>query len=194
MANPKNPNDTKKQESNMAKQGLQQHPLVDKVLPDPSQQRSLSILTGFPAKSPAEGYSRLYLDPSLGSCVDIPEEDIVHSESMDKSPFQPTAVWVRSDSKLQYRNLTPSEVQASFLSGQIAGGNLASAARSYPSIASRLTNTRACRPSVDIVECPSNARTSCGDVCPGGGDGGGSPLSSDQKCIVVSVGSSPDIC
>jgi len=182
MASSKNPRNS---ESSAAKQEWRQHELVDKLLPEPSQQQSLSLLLGFPAKSPVEGYRRLYLDLVLGRCVDILEEDIVHTESIDKSAFRPTAVWVRADSKLQYRNVTSYEIQAGFLGGRIARENLASAARSHPSIASRAMSVVTHK----IFCHASNAHTSCSDACGVGvGVGGGGDLTDDQCFIITEAG------
>lgn len=178
MANPTHRSNLK------AKKDWPQHELVDKLLPDPSQSQPISLFVGFPAKSSVRGHCRLYLDPVLAKCVDIPEEDIIYSESIDKLAFRPMAVWVRADSKVEYRNLTSLEIQAGFLSGRIARENLASAARSYPLIASR-RNVH-----YTHIGCgPSNARTSCGDVCGGGGDGGGLNIT-DDSCYLVTV----DVC
>jgi len=163
MATPKSPRNPD------ARQEWPQHELVDKLLPDPCQQQSLILLTGFCATSPLEGYVRLFLDHVLGRCVDILKKDVVLTEPMDKSPFRPTAVWVLSDAKLQYRNLTSHEIQARFLGGKIFRENIARAARFSPAIASRLTI-----PLTHGISCrASNAPTSCSDLCPGRGGGGG---------------------
>ena len=98
---------------------LQQHPLVDALLPDPSQTPPNSTrIVGYLGRSTASGIWRLYLSPNLDRYVEIPEADILHTQEFPGN--EGTAVWVRSDLRLQYVAVQSSQVQADYLSGPVA--------------------------------------------------------------------------
>src|SRR5689334_14808375 len=98
MADQANPDNPEGQQPSSAKQDLRQDELVDRLMPDPSQQQPLTILSGFLGRSPQAGHWRLYLTPTLDEYVEIPEEDIVHSQPLgqEQSALGGTMVWVRS--------------------------------------------------------------------------------------------------
>jgi hypothetical protein len=88
--------------------GLPQHPLVERLKPDPAQPAKRVIeLTGLPGQSDRPGYQRLYLTSRLEYYAEFPTEDIVHSEilSTDRSPFprlESTRVSVRREATITY--------------------------------------------------------------------------------------------
>lgn len=88
--------------------GLPQHPLVERLKPDPAQPAKRVIeLTGLPGESDRPGYQRLYLTPRLDYYAEFPTEDIVHSEilSADRSPFlrlESTRVSVPREATITY--------------------------------------------------------------------------------------------
>ena len=88
--------------------GLHQHPLVERLKPDPAQPVKRVIeLTGLPGESDRPGYQRLYLTSRLEYYAEFPTEDIVHSEilSADRSPFprlESTRVSVRREATITY--------------------------------------------------------------------------------------------
>jgi hypothetical protein len=88
--------------------GLPQHPLVERLKPDPAQPAKRVIeLTGLPGESDRPGYQRLYLTSQLEYYAEFPREDIVHSEILpaDRSPFsslESTRVSVRREATISY--------------------------------------------------------------------------------------------
>ena len=103
------------------------HPLVKALVPDPSKPPLPTIkLLGLLGDSPSADTTRLWLDSSLTSYVDIPTEAIRHTQSLPDDGG--TVVWVDPDAQLVYGTVTSQAVQASFLSGSIAATHLASAA------------------------------------------------------------------
>src|ERR1700722_17908952 len=100
------------------------HELIAQLSSDPNQAPSLSYLVGLLGQSPFEGHVRLYLDAELGSCIDIPKDDVVHVATLDQRSLRPNAVWVKSSSTLQVRYLKSTEQQAHFLTGSIAARHM----------------------------------------------------------------------
>jgi hypothetical protein len=95
---------------------LEPHPLVDALAGDPSRPpRKVIKLFGLPGRSTSDELTRLWLDADLASHVDIPNEAIVHSQTLPDDGG--TVVWVAADAKLSYS--TSSDVQADFLGGSI---------------------------------------------------------------------------
>ena len=124
MADQTNPDNPQSQQPTGAKPALQQHELVNKLAPEPSQLQPLTVLSGFPGRSPQTGYWRLYLTPTLDEYVEIPEGDIVHSQAPEpgQSATAATMIWVRSEAPLQYTRTTSRSIQAEFLQGPITTG------------------------------------------------------------------------
>jgi hypothetical protein len=106
---------------------VEHHPLVQALNPDPAQppQRSI-VLTGLPGPSPAAGETRLWLDAGLTSYVDVPDESILHSQTLPNEGG--TVLWVAVDAKLSFGSVTSHATQAEFLAGDVASGRLAGAA------------------------------------------------------------------
>ena len=105
---------------------VQPHPLVKALVPDPSQPPVPSIkLVGLPGDSPAADTTRLWLDASLTSYVDVPTAAILHTQSLPDDGG--TVLWVEADAELTYGTVTSHAAHASFLSGSIADAYLASA-------------------------------------------------------------------
>ena len=114
---------------------LQQDPLIEKLIPDPSQLPSgVVALEGFLGRSSKSGYWRLYRsvnnEPSLEEFIEFREQDVVHSEALanGQPPQRGTRVFFRSDTQVERvsvhsERLPASEVskrvQAEFLQGDI---------------------------------------------------------------------------
>lgn len=96
---------------------------VTHLVPDPSQLPDVVLLSGFCGRSSRPGHSRLYVTPELTAFVDVPEEDIVHSQAVDRdrSALGGTFLWVRRGADLKTTSTTSRESQADFLRGNIAG-------------------------------------------------------------------------
>lgn len=177
QANPDNPE---------GQQELRQDDLVDRLMPDPSQPQSLTILSGFLARSQQAGHWRLYLTPTLDEYVEIPEENIVHSRSLEsgESALGGTMVWVRSSTPLQYTRTTSRQIQAEFLQGAITTGFRARAARFQAAVVLRRWNLLAranYRRYDSVYVCPSDLCSM--DVCGHSGHcGGGGEVTSGDEC------------
>jgi hypothetical protein len=91
-----------------APEGLPQHPLVDRLKPDPSQPaKRVIVLTGLPGNSDRPGYQRLYLTTKLDYYAEFLTSDMVHAEAVaaDRSPFpghEATRVSIGRDSTIHY--------------------------------------------------------------------------------------------
>jgi hypothetical protein len=102
---------------------LEQHPLVEALMPDPSQgPPNATALQGFLGKSTSEGVWRLYLTVALDEYVEIAEADILHSRQLPDD--QGTVVWVPKTLQLQHIRTQAQQVQADMLSGALAAANL----------------------------------------------------------------------
>lgn len=101
---------------------LQEDPLVEALVPDPSQgPPNAAVLQGYLGKGTTERVWRLYLTPDLAAYVELPEDEILHSE---KQPDDGTFVWVRKELRLTVHRLQAAQVQADFLSGPVADARL----------------------------------------------------------------------
>lgn len=185
MADQANPDNPTSQQSSSAKQELRQHELIDKLMPDPSQQQSLTVLSGFLGQSKQAGHWRLYLTPTLDEYVEIPEEDIVHSQSLgpDQSDLGGTMVWVRSGTPLQYTRTTSRQIQAEFLQGTITTGFKARAAGFQAAFVPGARNAQPrtyycsdvfCNTDFCSTDVPRYCHTYF--YCGGGGGGGGTGI------------------
>jgi hypothetical protein len=88
------------QESRNAKRtnhkGKRQHPLVDKLRPEPSDPPVIAC-SGYLGKSEKEDCWRLYLTRALTDYLEIADEDIVLQEDNEKDPDGPSRIWIKED-------------------------------------------------------------------------------------------------
>src|SRR5438445_7994483 len=155
---------------------LDEHALVKALVPDPSQgPPNATVLQGFLGKSPTNGVWRLYLSSALDEYVEIPEEDILHTQELPDG--QGTLVWVPKSLNLQHVKTQSQQVQAEFLSGSIAAGRLAAGApsplplgvipRPTPPIVASVhmicpTPSAVHQCGITLPFCPSEAMINCG--------------------------------
>ena len=99
-------------------------PLVEKLVPDPSQPPTPTVsLTGLLGRSAKEGYWRLYFSSGLKRYVEFKEEDVLHSVKIPRlldPPFagmEATRVWLRHDAEVEYTRTESRRVQAEVLQG-----------------------------------------------------------------------------
>jgi hypothetical protein len=103
------------------------HPLVEALASDPATPpEEATRLFGFPGPAADAGSTRLWLDLDLTSYVDVPDKAILHSQTLEND--QGTMLWVEPEATLTYSTAQSQEVQADFLEGSIAAGNLSRAA------------------------------------------------------------------
>jgi hypothetical protein len=106
--------------------GVPHHPLVEALASDPNQPPGRATrLFGLPGPAADANSTRLWLDSDLTSYVDVPNDAILHSHTLEND--QGTTLWVDPAAKLTYSRTQSHEVQADFLSGSIAQGNLGAA-------------------------------------------------------------------
>lgn len=153
-------------------EGLQQHPLVDALVPDPSQVApNARRIVGYLGRSSSTGVWRLYLSQNLDRYVEIPEADILHTQQLPGT--QGTAVWVRRGIRFQYVQVQVSQVEADYLSGPIAtaASQAPAAFRAFASPQACLANSRVPQTTICYVTrvCTHAGGPGCGG---GGGDSG----------------------
>ncbi len=103
--------------------GVPHHPLVEALASDPSKPpEKATKLFGYPGPAAEGDATRLWLDTDLTTYVDVPDEAIVHSQTLDYD--QGTLLWVEPSARLTYSTTRSQDVQAEFLGGSIAEGNL----------------------------------------------------------------------
>lgn len=158
MPNPKPPQVT----GDASKPDLREDELVSKLVPDPTQQAGVVVLSGFLGRSPREGFQRLYTSPQLDAFVEIPADAIVHRLTLtpDQSAYGGTTVWLRAGTQVTYTRTTSTQLQAEFLQGPIMGSSSAQTAGPSPAIFAGLGG-RSRYNSIDV--CPSDACSV--DVC-----------------------------
>src|SRR5262245_21705288 len=124
---------------------LKEDPLVTKLAPDPAAAPpDTAVLHGYVGKSTRPNYWRLYLDATLASYVEVPEQDILHHKQLADDGG--TLVWVSKSLELNVTSVSSSTIQAEFLSGAIAAG------RMQPTASANVASLAA---PVQSVGCPS---------------------------------------
>lgn len=129
--------------------GVPHHPLVEALASDPnSPPRKATQLFGYPGPAADAKATRLWLDLELTGYVDVPDEAILHSQTLEDD--QGTYLWVDPEATLTYSSAQSHEVQADFLGGSIAERNLAAAAPAA-GIANIQTVATVCRRTLGIA-------------------------------------------
>jgi hypothetical protein len=106
--------------------GVPNHPLVEALASDPSKPPERATkLFGFPGPAADADTTRLWLDAELTTYVDVPNDAIIHSQTLEND--KGTILWVDPAAKLTYSSTQSHEVQAEFLGGSIAERNLGAA-------------------------------------------------------------------
>ncbi len=105
--------------------GVPHHPLAEALASDPSKPPERATkLFGFPGPAADDKSTRLWLDPDLVSHVEVPNDAIIHSQTLDND--QGTILWVDPSATVTHSTTQSQDVQAEFLGGSIAAGNLGS--------------------------------------------------------------------
>jgi hypothetical protein len=74
---------------------------VGAIHQDPANPQPTQLVSGFVGRGAEEGSLRIYSDPSLGSWVEVPADDVVHSQPIDNSPLGGSHVWLKGDAQLK---------------------------------------------------------------------------------------------
>jgi hypothetical protein len=93
---------------------------------------NVTSIAGLVGDSPRTGYTRLFTNPDLSECLDIPDEAIVRHQPLDrsKSPLGGSQVWVSSNATLIRTNIDTVDAESAFLQGDITQDVLPMAASS----------------------------------------------------------------
>jgi hypothetical protein len=100
-------------------------PLVEKLVPDPSQPPPPAVaLTGLLGRSARESHWRLYFTSALERYAEFKEEDVLGSVKIprEQSPFaglEATRVWLKREAEVDYTRTESRRVQAEVLQGGI---------------------------------------------------------------------------
>jgi len=107
--------------------GIPHHPLVEALASDPNQPpEQATKIFGLPGPASDSKSTRLWLDTDLTSYVEVPNDAIVHSQTLEND--QGTILWVEPSATLTHSTTQSQQVQAEFLGGSIAQGSLGGAA------------------------------------------------------------------
>lgn len=70
---------------------------VGRLVPDPASPPELTLLVGYPGASVEEGHVRLYASPDLSRWWEIPEDGVLHRQTVPNDPLGAEIVWIRRD-------------------------------------------------------------------------------------------------
>jgi len=144
--------------------GVPHHPLVEALASDPNlPPKKATRLFGYPGPAAAAKSTRLWLDTELTSYVDVPDDAILHSQTLDND--EGTILWVDPTATLTQSATQEQEVQADFLAGSIAHRNLAGAPATVdwsPQLTIERTIATVCRPTLARTGCLQTELPPCG--------------------------------
>jgi hypothetical protein len=108
-------------EDRSKKDPLAEHPLVKKLIKDPSHPTDTVVLVGYPGRSTSDNVIRLYDGLDFKSYKEIDKKDILHADHIPKEVMAEggTIVWVSKDSQVTYTRVDTSKIAARFLEGEI---------------------------------------------------------------------------
>jgi len=145
------------------KSGLEEHPLVAALVPDPNGgPPDSTVLHGYLGKSTRPETWRLYLDATLGAYVELPEGEILHHQALPDDAG--TLVWLPRALELEVTKVSSTTIQAEFLSGVIAAGRMKGAAQPTAGSNARIVASVGC-PSI-FTACISRILACPSDGCP----------------------------
>jgi hypothetical protein len=143
---------------------LPQHPLVERLKPDPAHPPvKTTVLVGLPGNSDRPGFQRLYLTTALDYFAEFPVQSILHSEAVpaEESPFkglEATRVTITRDSLIHYTWVRSSQPVDEFDLDLRLGGIGPGAAPTIP--------TRTCPDGTFCGTCNGTCDQTCGPHCP----------------------------
>jgi hypothetical protein len=79
-------------------------------------------IAGLVGESSRKGYLRLFTNPDLSECFDIPEDQIESHQPLDRkfSPLGGSTLWIKGDATLIRTSIDTVDAQSAFLSGDLA--------------------------------------------------------------------------
>jgi hypothetical protein len=129
---------------------------IASLVKDPKAPPDVLMLTGYLGASSEDAHTRLYLDPHLGSYVEIPDAAILHRQPVEQDALGASHVWIERDAQLTYGPARAPRAKGTFLEGPIMQAHMAgalAAAAAAPPV------TPACpQPGpLTLIGCPSHA-------------------------------------
>lgn len=143
------------------------HPLVEALASDPGKPPERATkLFGYPGPAADAKTTRLWLDLDLTSYVDVPDDAILHSQTLEND--QGTFLWVDPAATLTYSSTQSHEVQADFLGGSIAERSLGAAAPAagFGNVNTAATVCRSFGIACTVVDCMVSVVPHCPTVAP----------------------------
>jgi hypothetical protein len=130
---------------------------VSRLVSDPANPPQTTLLTGYPGASDEENHTRIYFDPELRDYVDVPDDDVLHTQpGGGEGPVEPTLIWIRQDSQVLHGQAAGDRQRAGFFEGRVWQDNFAATAEAGAGAAAgAITAGLACRPSAFIACRPS---------------------------------------
>jgi hypothetical protein len=109
-------------------------PFIREIVKDSKNVPDLTLLYGYLGDSSEADHERLYLQPDLGSYVEIPTAAIVHRAvaSKEADPHGGVTLWVQKDAKLQSKMAPAQQALAQYFVGAIQGAAAVGAAGAGP--------------------------------------------------------------
>ncbi|HEU5101228.1 MAG TPA: hypothetical protein VFU22_19525 [Roseiflexaceae bacterium] len=100
---------------------LPEDPLIEQLVPDPTQVPNLIVLVGFLGRSSRpdeedDGNWRLYLTPTLNDYITFERTALVHYQDL---PTGGSMVWLKRDTTVQRTRIESRQLQAEFLQGKM---------------------------------------------------------------------------
>jgi hypothetical protein len=152
---------------------LPQHPLVERLKPDPSQPPLKTIdLVGLPGRSDRAGFQRLYLTTKLDYFAEFQTSDLLHAEAVpaDQSPLsgqEATRVSVARNATIYYTSARSAQPVDEFdLDIRLGAPSAVPAAHALP--AKLISPANGCTDACPTnITCPHTAcpQTACHTVC-----------------------------
>jgi hypothetical protein len=105
---------------------VQLNGFVAKLVKDPKNPPKVRLIRGYIGESDKKGCARVYLDAELRRFVDVPEDGIVHAETLPEavSSLGAAHVWVREDARITHRgSWAASEDPTTMATGEEGGGD-----------------------------------------------------------------------
>lgn len=79
---------------------------VQQIRPSPEKNEQVQFISGYIGKSDKTGNIRVYLDATLSTYIEIPEEDILYSlpRKPEEDPLGGSRLWIKKESRLSIGN------------------------------------------------------------------------------------------
>lgn len=143
---------------------------VGRIVRDPNEPPSVTLLSGYLGSSSEEGHVRLYLDEELCRYVEIPQKAIRHTQELppEQSPLGGSLVWIDRDAEVLHGAAGSERRKATFLEGQIAQDYIGGAG-GYDAAGGTTTQSRDCGGGRGILPTdmgPGCGQSQCGPCIP----------------------------